>query len=146
MPGFILVGRSGCGKTSFCQAFHGLPLSYRKTQSVEIFNAVVDTPGEYLENRRYNNALRVSSVGAGVDAVVLMQDCTDGESLFPPGFAALFMGKPVVGIVSKTDLGTAAAREGAMRILLDAGCGAVVAASSVTGEGMEEFMDWLKTL
>lgn len=141
MPSFMLVGHSGCGKTSFCQALCGLPLTDKKTQAIEIVNAVLDTPGEYLENRRYNSALQVSAVD--VDAVVLMQDCTDGQSLFAPNFASMFMGKPVIGVVSKTDIGCEKKRRDAERMLREAGCGRVVTVSSLTGDGTAIFLQAL---
>lgn len=135
MKRFMLVGQTRCGKTSLCQALYDMPLEDRKTQAVELFAAAIDTPGEYLENRRFYRALLMSAVEA--DAVVLMQDCTDDTSMFAPGFASMFSGKPVIGIVSKIDLGTPEQIAASRQILEDAGCATILQVSSVTGEGLD---------
>lgn len=120
MKKIMLVGRTGAGKTTFCQALYGQELSYQKTQAVEVINGAIDTPGEFVENRRLYRALIVTSADA--DLMVLMQDCTDDQCWFAPEFASMF-GKPAIGLVTKTDL---AADEQALRRaeekLLLAGC------------------------
>ncbi len=62
---------------------------------------IVDTPGEYIENRNYYSALLVSA--AKVDIVAFVQDASQKKTVFPPGFGMRF-NKPVIGIVTKTDL------------------------------------------
>lgn len=101
MKKIMLVGKTGAGKTSFCQALHGEEMHYQKTQAVEVIDSVIDTPGEFVENRRLYRALIVTAADA--DLLVLVQDCTDEQCMFPPGFADMF-GKPVIGLVSKIDL------------------------------------------
>lgn len=99
----MLVGGVGAGKTTFCQALYGMAQNYRKTQSVQVVNSTIDTPGEYLENRTLYRALTVTAADA--DIIVLVQDCTDERYCFPPGFTGMF-GKPVIGVVTKCDLAT----------------------------------------
>ena len=101
MKKIMLVGRTGAGKTSFCQAIYGEDLEYKKTQAVQIINNAIDTPGEFVENRTLYRALVITAADA--DMVVLVQDCTDDQCMFAPGFAGMF-GKPAIGIVSKVDL------------------------------------------
>lgn len=101
MKRIMLIGKTGCGKTSFCQAVNEDELKYKKTQAIEIVNNIIDTPGEYLENRRFYKALVITSVDA--DLILLLQDCTDQQSMFAPGFASMFT-KPVIGVVTKVDL------------------------------------------
>ncbi len=103
MKKIMLVGRTGAGKTSFCQAIYGEDLNYKKTQAVEIVNNAIDTPGEFVENRTLYRALIITAADA--DMIVLVQDCTDEQCMFAPGFAGMF-GKPAIGMVSKTDLAT----------------------------------------
>jgi predicted CopG family antitoxin len=79
--------KTGCGKTSFSQVINNRELYYKKTQAIEIVDKVIDTPGEYLENRRLYKALLVSAVDA--DLIILLQDCTDHQSMFAPGFATM---------------------------------------------------------
>lgn len=135
MRSVMLVGKTRCGKTSLGQALAGQALSDKKTQAIEILHAAIDTPGEYLENRRFHRALMVSAVEAGV--IVFMQDCTDEDSMFAPGFASMFMGKPVLGVVSKIDKGSPAEQARAAAILREAGAEAVYPVSSLTGEGLD---------
>lgn len=94
----IFIGKTGCGKTTLCQKLHQLEIKYKKTQSIEVYDHAIDTPGEYLENRRLYNALTVTSVDA--DIIALVADPTAQECYIPPGFNAMF-GKPVIGIITK---------------------------------------------
>jgi ethanolamine utilization protein EutP len=61
MKRIMLIGRSGCGKTTLSQALQGHTQCYRKTQAIEYYPAIIDTPGEYLESRRYFAALRATA-------------------------------------------------------------------------------------
>ena len=136
MKKIMLVGRTGAGKTIFCQAIYGEELRYQKTQAVEIIHGAIDTPGEYLENRRLYRALIVTAAEA--DLMVLLQDCTDGQCWFAPEFAGMF-GKPAIGLVTKTDL---AADEQALRAaeekLLLASCQRIFHISSKENTGIDE--------
>ncbi len=104
MKKIMLVGKTGSGKTTLTQALQGLDITYKKTQAVSYCSSIIDTPGEYVENRRYYSALLSSSMNC--DFIALVQDGTDGHSVFPPKFASMFSGKDVIGIVSKTDMET----------------------------------------
>lgn len=101
MKKMILMGKTGCGKTTLCQKIHGQSLEYKKTQALEVYTNAIDTPGEYLENRMYYKALIVTSADA--DVIALVNDPTQDESFIPPGFASIFS-KPVIGIITKIDL------------------------------------------
>ncbi|CAH8772910.1 EutP/PduV family microcompartment system protein [Paenibacillus dendritiformis] len=101
MKTIIFAGSTGSGKTTLCQWLHGQEIAYKKTQAVETFDQAIDTPGECIENRYLYKMLLVSSVDA--DVIGLVQDCTKEESYFPPAFATMFA-KPVIGIVTKTEL------------------------------------------
>lgn len=45
MRKIILFGRSGCGKTTLTQALRGQDIVYHKTQYINHYDAVIDTPG-----------------------------------------------------------------------------------------------------
>ncbi len=137
----MLVGRTRCGKTTFCQALFDQDRREKKTQTVEILNTAIDTPGEYLENRRFYRALLVTSIEAEV--IILMQACTDETSIFPPMFASMFSDKPVFGVVSKADLGNADAVARAREILVAAGADPVFAVDSLTAAGIDEARKFL---
>ncbi len=101
MRKMILIGKTGCGKTTLCQQLHGEPIEYKKTQAIQTLPYAIDTPGEYIENRFYYNALTVTAADA--DVIGLIQDCTEKRNYFPPLFASIFP-KPVIGLVTKIDL------------------------------------------
>lgn len=98
MKNVIFMGKTGSGKTTLCQKLDELELKYKKTQSVEIYNNAIDTPGEYMENRSLYNALITTAVDAKVIAIVY--DCTQEENYIAPGFASMFC-KEVIGIITK---------------------------------------------
>ncbi len=143
MKRIIMIGRVSCGKTTLCQRLAGDPLTYKKTQTVEIIGQAIDTPGEYAENRRLMRGLTVSAVDA--DLVVFLQSSVDEEFSFSPGQASMF-GAPAVGVVTKIDLAkdeqsVAQARE----LLTLAGAEKVFLISSVTGEGIDDFAEYLQS-
>ena len=45
------MGRSECGKTTLTQAMRGEAVHYQKTQYINFHDVVIDTPGEYAENK-----------------------------------------------------------------------------------------------
>ena len=49
MKKIILMGRSECGKTTLTQALRGREITYHKTQYINNFDVIIDTPGEYLQ-------------------------------------------------------------------------------------------------
>lgn len=140
----ILIGRSAAGKTSLCQRISNEELKYHKTQTVHIVNqSMIDTPGEYLERRYFRGALVVSATDA--DVIVLVQDATEGGSMFPPAYSSTFA-KPCVGVVTKQDLATPQQVENAKKYLKAAGAGEIFVVSSVTGEGVEALVERLDIL
>jgi len=140
----MMMGRVSCGKTTLCQRLAGMALEYQKTQTVQIVGDAIDTPGEYVENRALMRGLTVTAVDA--DAVLFLQDCTDPECRFSPGQAAMY-GRPVVGVVTKTDLAASPqAVEDAKALLELSGADPVFPISSYTGEGVEALTDYLAAL
>ena len=57
MKKIILMGRSECGKTSLTQALRGEKITYHKTQYINNFDVIIDTPGEYAECKFLGRAL-----------------------------------------------------------------------------------------
>lgn len=97
----VFVGKTGSGKTTLIQRLEGKDVDYQKTQMVMYSGKYIDTPGEYLENKLMLRNLLVSSSDVG--KVVLVQDGEDTQTLFPPSISNMFMGKKVLGVVTKTD-------------------------------------------
>jgi len=132
----MLIGKTSCGKTTLCQSLHRDEIRYKKTQAIEFLHDVIDTPGEYVENKSYYRALMVTCVEA--QAIMLLQDCTDRDSSFPPGFSAMFGDRPVLGVVTKTDLAKDdACLLHAEKLLRNAGAHRVFLSSAVNGMGID---------
>lgn len=129
----MLIGRSGSGKTTLVQAVNRQNKIYLKTQTMEFHKNIIDTPGEYIENRLFYKALIVTS--SDCDIIALVQSCTDEDCIFPPNFGRIFA-KPVIGIVTKTDLpqGKVPDAENCLKL---SGAQGIFNTSSFTGEGIE---------
>ncbi|WP_078000254.1 EutP/PduV family microcompartment system protein [Edwardsiella tarda] len=104
MRRMMLVGPSRAGKTSLCQCLCGEVLHERKTQTIVWSPTSIDTPGEYLENRRLYSALLASASEAEIIALVLHADAVC--SPFTPGFTEP-MNRPTIGVVTKADVADA---------------------------------------
>lgn len=140
MRKIILMGRSECGKTTLTQALRGETITYRKTQYVNHFDVVIDTPGEYAENRMLSRALALFSYEA--DIVGLLLSATEPYSLYGPNITACAT-REVIGIVTKTDCPDADP-DRAERWLRLAGCKKIFRTSSVTGEGISDILEYLR--
>ena len=82
MKKLILMGRSECGKTTLIQALRGNVIKYHKTQYINHYDVVIDTPGEYAENSTLSKALALYTYEA--DVVGLLLSATEEYSLYPP--------------------------------------------------------------
>ena len=82
MKKLILMGRSECGKTTLIQALRGNVIEYHKTQYINHYDVVIDTPGEYAENSTLSKALALYTYEA--DVVGLLLSATEEYSLYPP--------------------------------------------------------------
>ncbi|NMM63808.1 EutP/PduV family microcompartment system protein [Clostridium sp. P21] len=136
MKTLLLIGRTGSGKTTLTQVLNKECVQYKKTQAIEVCENIIDTPGEYIENRAYYKALIVSSVEA--DIIAFVQDCTEEESLFPPEFAGAFE-KTVIGIITKIDLCKCEdSIKRAQKLLEIAGAKKIFKVSSTESSGIDE--------
>ena len=140
MRHIIVVGRTACGKTTLLQRLMEEPIEYKKTYAIEIYGDAIDTPGEYMDHKKLFHSLMVTCTNA--EALVLLHDCTDSVSTFFPGMATAFQ-IPVIGVVSKTDLGTEQDIRYGDEILKMAGADKVFHVSAYTDEGVKELRDYL---
>ena len=98
-----MIGKTGCGKTTLSQRLAGQVLRYQKTQTIQVVGSdIVDTPGEYLEQRQFYKALIVTAIEA--DVILLLHAAGEEQNGFSPGMNTLFGGKPLIGVITKTDL------------------------------------------
>lgn len=139
MKKIILVGRSESGKTTLTQALKGERIGYCKTQYINHFDVVIDTPGEYAENRELARALALYTYEA--DVVGLLISAREPFSLFPPCCAAS-ANREVIGIVTQINADDADPELAKLWLEL-AGCLEVFFVDSVTGEGVNEILKYL---
>ena len=138
MRKLILIGRSGAGKTTLTQALKGLKITYQKTQAINYEDWLIDTPGEYAENAGLGRALALYSYEADVVGLLLAAD--EPYSLYPPNITCM-VNREVIGIVT---MRPGASPERAERWLRISGCKEVFFIDSVSGEGIEKLIEFLK--
>ena len=130
----MLIGRTGCGKTTLTQKLMNEEVKYKKAQAVSYKNKIIDTPGEYVENKMYYKSLLVLSADAKM--IILVQSAIDGATLFPPKFSTMFPKKEIIGIITKVDLADADI-ERSKRFLVDAGATEIFTIGLNDEEGLE---------
>lgn len=140
MKKIILMGRSECGKTTLRQALKGTTIEYHKTQYINHFDVVIDTPGEYAESAVLSKALALYTYEA--DVVGLLISATEPYSLYPPCVTAGCT-RPVIGIVTQIDQPDANV-ERARGWLELAGCSPIFQVSSYCGEGIWQIIEYLR--
>lgn len=140
MKKMILVGRSESGKTTLIQALKGEKIHYHKTQYVNHFDIIIDTPGEYCETRNLGAALAMYTFEAQV--VGLLLSATEPYSLFSP-CCAVMANRPVIGIVTKTDHPNANPKRAEEWLKL-AGCEKVFYTSSYNHDGIVDIIEYLR--
>lgn len=126
MKKIMMIGKIGCGKTTLGQRLVGETVRYQKTQAIQVIgDDIVDTPGEYLEQKQFYSALLVTAVEA--DVILLLLAADDEQNAFSPRMNSMFCGKPVIGVITKTDLcRDPALIETGREILQNAGAGEVL--------------------
>lgn len=140
MRKIVLMGRSEAGKTTLTQALKGEKIEYHKTQYVNNFDVIIDTPGEYAQTKGLGHALALYSYEA--DVVGLLVSATEPYCLFPPCCTAM-ANREVIGIVTKIDV-EGGDSERAERWLKLAGCKKIFFVNSKGNEGIVELLEFLK--
>ncbi|CQR25644.1 propanediol utilization protein [Streptococcus varani] len=141
MKKIMFVGSVGVGKTTLTQRLKGIDVSYFKTQAVEFYDSIIDTPGEFLQHRRFYNALTVTAAEA--DVIGLLVEATNRMQTFPQGFSTLF-NKPVIGVITKVDLiDDRESLENARKQLILAGASQIFEVSLTEQTGVEEIKTFL---
>ena len=140
MKKIILVGRSEAGKTTLTQALKGEKIHYNKTQYVNCFDVIIDTPGEYLQTKNLGSGLAMYTFEA--DVVGMIMSATEPFSLYPPAVTPV-CNRDVIGIVTKINSSHANVRQAEEWLRL-AGCRTVFYVDSATGEGVWQILEYLK--
>lgn len=66
MRKIMFVGRSESGKTTIMQAMKGEKITYHKTQYVNHFDVIIDTPGEYAQTEEMQSGKKRSRSAGGL--------------------------------------------------------------------------------
>ncbi len=141
MKKLILMGRSMSGKTTLTQALRGEEIHYYKTQYVNHYESVIDTPGEYAQSHRLGKALALYTYEA--DVVGILVAANEPYSLFPPNVTCQ-ANRECIGIVTKIDLPEANIPM-ADRWLEIAGCKTIFHVNSKEGVGVAAILEYLKS-
>ena len=116
-----------------------MELNLLKTQAIEFYDAIIDTPGEFLQHRKYYNALNVTATEA--DGLVYWWR--------PPircrPFLRLFFlfNKEVIGIVTKIDMAEQPEQIEKQRQLKAAGAKEIFEISATENEGIDRLQAYL---
>ena len=140
MKKIILIGRSGAGKTTLTQALKGEEIKYHKTQYVNYFECIIETPGEYAQTHELGYALALYSYEA--DVVGLLLSATEPYSLYPPNITCM-VNREVVGIVTQINE-PKADPERAARWLRLSGCKKIFYVDSTVGTGVPDILSYLR--
>jgi ethanolamine utilization protein EutP len=137
----MLIGETFTGKSSLIGALSDDDYTPHRAMAIEYVGQFINTPGEFLENRRFYHALITSS--ADCDIIIFVQDTTRSTSLFPPLFASMFNRK-IIGVSSKVDAENSN-RGLAERFLKNAGVKEIIETSTITGEGIDLLRQQINT-
>lgn len=140
MKKIMLVGRTGSGKTTLTQALKGEKISYHKTQYINNFDVIIDTPGEYAETQHLGRALALYSYEAQIIGMLL--SATEPYSLYPPCVTAC-ANREVIGIVTQIDRENANVPR-AEKWLRLAGCKKIFFVNSKNGDGIVDILEYLR--
>ena len=139
MSRFMLIGEWHSGKSSLIRTLSRSDYRPRKVFAVDHHGDFMNTPSEFLENRRWYPALITAS--AHCDTLIFVQDATRSSCQIAPSLAAMF-NRRVIGVITKIDLPEANVGR-AERFLRNAAVREIHRVSLATGEGLPELRQML---
>lgn len=142
MKKVVFIGKTGCGKTTICQKLDELDIKYKKTQAVENYKNSIDTPGEYIENRRFYNVLVITAIEA--DIIAIVYDPTVDENFIAPNLSSMFT-KEVIGIITKINLANEKQIKKGEDILKMACVNKIFKIDTIDNVGVLELRDYLES-
>lgn len=97
----MVIGPTGCGKTTLIRAIDRSDKPLRRTQDIIFGKETMDVPGAYLENPWMYKHL-ISAAQNHASHVLILVDQSSPKETYPPGFAKVFT-CPVTGVIIKSD-------------------------------------------
>ncbi|MBS3995200.1 MAG: ethanolamine utilization protein EutP [Alkaliphilus sp.] len=97
----MVIGPTGCGKTTLVNALNDCEGPIRKTQNIIYGKNTLDVPGSYIENTSMYKYLISTTQDAS--HVLILVDQSKCVEVYSPGFAKVFK-CPVIGVITKIDL------------------------------------------
>lgn len=140
MKKLILIGRVAAGKTTLTQALKGEQLHYCKTQYINYFDTIIDTPGEYTEVKQLGAALALYAYEADIVGIVI--SANEPFCVFPPAITCM-VNREVIGIISGVDKPDANVEQ-VRRWLRLCGCEQIFEVSSYSGKGLTQIIEYLR--
>lgn len=134
----MLIGSVGAGKSTLTNALLGRKVDAVKTQSLQYYDWIVDTPGEYVENPLFYKSIMATALE--VTHVLFIQDATNQKITFPPGFSS-GIPKLAIGVVTKADAEHADVDQAISKLMKSMVQGPIVVTSSFKQQGMQEILD-----
>ena len=120
------------------QALKGEQLHYCKTQYINYFDTIIDTPGEYTEVKQLGAALALYAYEADIVGIVI--SANEPFCVFPPAITCM-VNREVIGIVTKIDHASPERAAGWLRL---SGCEKIFPINSHSGEGVEALKNYLQ--
>jgi len=103
MPGYVIVGTVGAGKSTLFNALRGIKKEAEKTQSVEYDSSGgIDTPGEFLCFPHLLPALLSTTTESCT--ILYVHAADDMECHLPDGIFAVYPHCRVAVVITKIDL------------------------------------------
>ncbi|UUX33319.1 EutP/PduV family microcompartment system protein [Fundicoccus culcitae] len=140
MKKVMFIGPVFAGKTTLKQAIYGEDIAYDKTQAVDFFDDVIDTPGEFIQHRYYYSSIQ--NLSTEVDLIAFVSSATDTSQIFSPGFAHSLV-KPCIGIITKVDISSTEEIKLVEDNLKQAGVTDIFKVSSLNRDGIDALLDFL---
>lgn len=140
----MIIGLPGSGKSTISDLVEGEASDHRHREDCFYRARSFEVPGSYVENHWMGSILIMLSQNQAF-AVLLLIDGARGETLYSTGFARAF-NEPCLGVLTKCDLLGKDERERGLAKLADAGVDAALCLSTITGEGVNELLDWVRSI
>lgn len=140
----MIIGLPGSGKSTISDLVEGAPSDHRHREDCFYRTRSFEVPGGYIENHWMHSIVIMLSQNQA-SGVLLLIDGASGETLYSSGFARAF-NEPCLGVLTKCDQLDEGERERGLSRLADAGVDAALCLSTTTGEGVDELLDWVRSV